>query len=54
MVHNETVNVWSHLLGSVAFIAVIFYIASNPCKDIKQEIDVPLWPLVLHMLGAIT
>ena len=26
MVHNETVNVWSHLIGSLIFIGMVFYV----------------------------
>ena len=26
MMHNETVNVWSHLIGSLIFIGMIFYV----------------------------
>ena len=26
MMHNETINVWSHLIGSLIFIGMIFYV----------------------------
>ena len=26
MVHNETINVWSHLIGSLIFVAMGFYV----------------------------
>ena len=26
MCHNETINVWSHLIGSIVFIGMVFYV----------------------------
>ena len=26
MIHNETTNVWSHLLGALLFVGFLFYI----------------------------
>lgn len=26
MVHNETMNIWSHLLGALSFLGVVFYV----------------------------
>ena len=27
--HNETVNVWTHLLGCAGFVAMLFYVADG-------------------------
>lgn len=28
-IHNETMNIWTHLIGSICFIALAIYIAAN-------------------------
>jgi hypothetical protein len=34
MIHNETVNVWSHLVAALFFIALLFYV---PCNFDRAE-----------------
>lgn len=26
MIHNETLNVWSHLIGTLVFLSMVFYV----------------------------
>ena len=40
MLHNETVNIWSHMLGSLAVLCVIFWVAYH-----DHHSDLPMWPL---------
>ena len=60
MLHNETMNVWTHALGSSAFVIVLGYVIfwlaflSPVTVAIPAENnDIPLWPLVIHAIGAI-
>jgi len=46
-VHNETVNVWTHLLGCLFFIGTLVIVA-------MQDHQVPVWPLFIHAAGSIS
>ncbi|RZF44235.1 hypothetical protein LSTR_LSTR003875 [Laodelphax striatellus] len=36
-IHSETGNIWTHLLGCVAFIGVAIYFMSRPSEEVKLE-----------------
>jgi predicted membrane channel-forming protein YqfA (hemolysin III family) len=40
-IHNESINVWSHLLGAFFFIAIIVFLAKNKAH-FKQALSNPL------------
>ena len=49
MLHNETVNIWTHLLGFVCFVALAFFTT----MALTQSTDeVPVWPLLIHAIGG--
>ena len=59
MLHNETVNVWSHLIGAfVFFVMVIYFIAMDEETIRTKELftnnntAIPRWPLIVHGLAA--
>lgn len=47
MLHNETVNVWSHMLGSLGFILMLIYVAVfyRPADFFGTTSGLPMWPL---------
>ena len=49
--HNETVNVWTHLFGCLAFVALTAYVICLPHLYQSQN-QVPIWPLIVHCLAA--
>ena len=57
MWHNETLNIWSHLIGSLIFVYYLLVtINLNPENDLKSEFplnSVEKWPLYALCLGAI-
>lgn len=36
-IHTETGNIWTHLIGSISFIAVAVYFLSRPSIEIKMQ-----------------
>jgi predicted membrane channel-forming protein YqfA (hemolysin III family) len=50
--HNETVNVWTHLLGCLTFICLVVYVILLPVIY-EGHNEVPIWPLVVHCSAAI-
>jgi hypothetical protein len=38
MLHNESVNVWSHLLGAIFFLCLLLYIMFN-AQGISAKLD---------------
>ena len=57
MIHNETVNVWTHLVGSVIFLIAIFYVlfAEDHLYDvlISDDRHVPKWPILVAAIGGV-
>ena len=62
MFHNETVNVWSHLIGALCFVVMIFYVllVEETLGSLYNHITmdpvverVPRWPIILGCCGAI-
>ncbi len=47
MWHNETLNIWSHLLASISFMTFMFLFIFNNASD-KHK-----WPMIMYELGAI-
>ena len=45
--HNETINIWSHLISTVGFIICLTFTESN------AETDIEIWPLQVLCLCAI-
>ena len=31
--HNETINVWSHLVGALLFVSLVFYVTDSPAFE---------------------
>ena len=56
MIHNETVNIWTHLIGSVIFVIMIFYIlfGEDNLYDVlaSDEHHVPKWPIIIAAFGG--
>ena len=40
-VHNESINVWSHLIGAMLFVGIIAFIGHNKAQ-FKQALENPL------------
>lgn len=36
--HNETINVWSHVLGAMLFISLVFYVKDSPAFERPRAI----------------
>lgn len=60
MIHNETVNIWSHLIGSVVFMGLAFYVAIlTAFKDpelatkMLDQAHTPVMPLYISVGSAI-
>jgi len=65
--HNETANIWTHLLGVCCFVLLGIYIALAKCEwtdvtpgklityltDCNEKPGVPVWPLFVHVAGGI-
>ena len=65
--HNETVNIWTHLLGVGAFVVLGVYIAIAKCEwegvtpgklvaylsDCEEKPGVPVWPLFVYVASGI-
>jgi predicted membrane channel-forming protein YqfA (hemolysin III family) len=60
MCHNETVNIWTHLLGAVFFFSMIYYVLfvmTDMVSLITHDVliaEVPVWPLFVYIISAIT
>ena len=66
-IHNETVNIWTHLIGCLIGFILCLYIAIALCDpadytvdkllasiyDCDTTKDVPAWPLFVHAISAI-
>lgn len=62
--HNETFNIWSHLLGKLVFLSIAIHIiigypdmqAIVQNKTLTETPSVPTyvssWPLIIHLLSA--
>ncbi|XP_027142943.1 membrane progestin receptor alpha-B-like [Larimichthys crocea] len=48
--HNETINVWSHLLASLAFLVKFWHLA----KTVDFVSDHHSWPLLVLILSSVT
>jgi adiponectin receptor len=57
MLHNETVNIWTHLVGAVVFFILMIYIliTQDTLYDviISDDSRVPKWPIVVFTLGGV-
>ncbi|KAJ7600055.1 hemolysin-III related-domain-containing protein [Mycena floridula] len=53
--HNQTVNIWSHLLGALVIVAVILIwtIGSWPAMSASSETWHDRWGLAVFLLGAL-
>jgi len=51
--HNETVNVWTHLLGCGGFVSMLFYVADATCdaEGVGAEC-IERWPLYVFLTSA--
>ena len=36
--HNETINVWSHLFGAILFVCLVFYVKDSPAFERPRAI----------------
>lgn len=62
MWHNEVVNIWTHLLGAVFVISLIFYIHYTPGEQVhahaesqqkqSKNDEISRWPLYMFLLSA--
>jgi adiponectin receptor len=48
MLHNETVNIWSHFIGCGIFICLLVLVLMN---DLGDDPTVPKWPLIVHLIA---
>jgi adiponectin receptor len=48
--HNETFNVWSHLIGCVIFLALLYHVKETPCE---AEHCPERWPLYVFVASAL-
>ena len=53
--HNETLNVWSHLLGCMLFIVLLWYVSSAACAAGLPPAAASLerWPLYVFVISAL-
>ena len=51
MLHNETVNVWSHMVGSLGFVGLIIYVS---LLFTPEKSWLPMWPLFTQMFATMT
>ena len=47
MWHNETLNIWSHLIGTLCFVCLLLITVAN------QQRFTPQWPLLIFDLAAV-
>ena len=47
--HNETVNIWSHLLGFLAFVICLVLVICNPPREVTSKLE--LIPLIVQLLS---
>ena len=56
MIHNETVNIWTHLVGAVIFLGLMVFIlfAEDSLYDviISDGSHVPKWPIIVFTIGG--
>ena len=50
MLHNETVNIWTHLFGFLAFLALA--VCSIHMLFDNNLTPMPVWPLLMHAIGG--
>ena len=64
-IHNETMNIWSHLIGATIFILLAWWILQNGPSlsytlagdEVEQVVEmhminqIPLWPLITQLLS---
>jgi adiponectin receptor len=51
--HNETINIWTHLLGAVWFISnFLFHLSSENISSISS-LQIPKWPILIFLSSAI-
>ena len=51
MLHNETINVWSHLVGGALFGYQLYSTAMSPCDD--DEVCAEKWPIYCFLVSAL-
>ena len=51
--HNETVNVWLHVLGCFIFLAILWYVATAEADLPPATANLERWPLVVFVLSAL-
>ena len=52
--HNETINIWSHLLGCIGFTAVLVQFTYYYPQEYEPQVEqVPVWPLWVHAASAV-
>lgn len=51
MLHNETVNVWTHGLGAIYFIVMFLFSVYLSFRKMPYS-SVPIWPLIVHAVAA--
>ena len=56
VLHNETMNVWTHLVGSLYFLCTLLYngpvLSQNSSGAAIQPDILPTWPLSIYALSA--
>jgi len=52
MIHNETVNVWSHAFGLFYFVVALAFVAFWIWTRKPEGSEVPVWPLLIHATAA--
>ncbi|CAF4010309.1 unnamed protein product [Adineta steineri] len=50
-IHTETVNIWTHLVGTLIFVIIFFYLVTRPSSEVPIEKKITFG---LFFLGAIT
>ena len=52
MMHNESVNVWSHAFGLFYFVVALAFVAFWIWTRKPEGSEVPVWPLLIHATAA--